>query len=68
MGTLLQKNLEKSKRITDEIEEKHRSKFERQATYVGNGIYKWLGHHSTDTRELFLMGVATIEGINFIKE
>jgi hypothetical protein len=32
---------------------------------MGNGIYQWMGLFSTDTRELFLMGILALEGISF---
>ena len=45
------------------IEEKHRKAFDRQARFVGNGIYTIAGLHSTDTRELMLMFTLQQEGI-----
>ena len=58
------------KKITPQMEDKWMSKFERQAGYRGNGVYNILGTnlYSTDTRELFLMFVATQEGIKIPKE
>lgn len=47
------------------LEKKHWNKFERQAMYLGNGIYKWCGVMANDTRELWLMGILIIEGIEF---
>lgn len=41
--------------ITPELEEKYEDRFNRQARYMGNGIYSIAGLYSTDTRELFLM-------------
>ena len=55
-------NLAKKQGISaDDLEEKYRSKFERFATHIGNGIYHWMGLNSTDTRELFLLGVLVWE-------
>ena len=44
-----------------EIEERHRKKFEKQAQYMGGYSYEWCGVYSTDTRELFLLGVLICE-------
>jgi hypothetical protein len=41
----------------EKLEKKYWSLFERQAMYLGNGIYKWCNVFSNDTRELWLMGV-----------
>lgn len=30
--------------------------FDKYATYLGNGVYQWLGIVAKDSRELFLMG------------
>jgi hypothetical protein len=58
------------KKITLEMEEKHFPQFEKQARYLGNGIYSVPGTnlHSTNTHELFLMFVANREGIPFVVE
>ncbi len=48
-----------------DLEEKHRKNFERQCMYLGNGIYHWGNTHSTDTREVFLLGVLDREGIKY---
>ena len=45
-----------------EMEAKHEKMFERQAMYLGGGTYEWCGVYSTDTRELFLLGVLIREG------
>lgn len=34
---------------------------------MGNGVYEWRGQYSTDTRELFLLGIAVVEGIDVEK-
>ena len=56
-----------SSKITEKMEDKWRPKFERQASYLGNGIYTISGTnlYSTDTRELFLMFCAVQENIKF---
>ena len=54
--------------ITDKQEKKHWDAFEKGASYTGNGTYEWRGHRSADTRELFLMGIASAEGIYFEEE
>lgn len=46
-----------------DLEGKHRKAFDRQARFVGNGIYTIAGLHSTDTRELMLMFTLQQEGI-----
>ena len=53
------------KKITKEMEEKHYPRFEKYASYLGNGVYGIRGLYSTDTRELFLMFVAKEEGIEY---
>jgi hypothetical protein len=50
-------------KVSDELEEKYRHSFDRSATYRGNGVYEWANVFSTDTRELFLLGIIGIEGI-----
>lgn len=50
-----------------DLEKKHQKTFEKQAQYLGNGVYSWAGVYSTDTRELFLMGILGIEGIKYRK-
>ena len=49
------------------IDKKYRAKFEKQATYRGNGVYEWGGNFSQDTRELYLMGVLGAEGVKYDK-
>lgn len=49
----------------DVLEERHFKQFEKYATYTGNGTYYWLGIRSTDTRELWLMGVLSKEGVEY---
>jgi hypothetical protein len=58
------------KKVTSEMEEKHYPTFERQARYLGNGVYSipMTNLVSTCTRELFLMFVACREGIPFKNE
>ncbi len=55
------------KKITQEMEDKYFPQFEKQAGYVGNGIYRMTGTNlfSTCTRELFLMFIASSEKIEF---
>lgn len=57
-------------KITQKMEAKWFPKFERQAKYLGNGIYSIPGTNlmSTDTRELFLMMCAVEEGIKIPNE
>lgn len=45
------------------IEERYQKGFENNARYMGNGVYSWCGMYSTDTRELFVMGVLIMEGV-----
>lgn len=58
MKTLIDKLEE---HITEDMEDRNREDFLSNAVYVGNGVYMWRGQYSTDTRELFLMGIACIE-------
>ena len=48
-----------------DYETKYRKRFERSASYLGNGVYAWDELRATDTRELFLLGVLIGEGIKF---
>jgi hypothetical protein len=54
-------------KITKEMEDKHFPRFEKQAAYLGNGVYSIpaTSLYSTNTRELFLMFVAVQENIPF---
>ena len=58
---------ELEKKITTEMENKYFPKFEKQAAYLGNGVYSIpaTNIYSTNTRELFLMFVAAQENISF---
>ena len=51
-----------------ELEKKYYSKFEKYATYLGNGVYQWMGIVSSCTRELWLMGVLHWEKIEYEQE
>lgn len=59
------KNLEK--KISAADEKKYKPLFDKQARYLGNGIYNVPGTNllSTDTRELFIMFVLAKKGIPF---
>ncbi len=46
-------------------EKKYKKVFDTQAMYMGNGVYKWAGVYARDTRELWLMGVLGMEGIEY---
>jgi hypothetical protein len=47
----------------DEAQEKYGASFEKQARYLGNGVYAWHSIYSNDTRELFVQGVLAREGV-----
>lgn len=49
----------------EELSKKYRSGFEKYCVYTGNRTYSWIGIHSTDTRELWLMGVLHKENVKF---
>lgn len=53
--------------VTQETEEKYILDFMKQGRYHGNGVYGWHDILSSDTRDLFLLGVAAREGI-YIKD
>jgi hypothetical protein len=53
------------KLITPEQQDKWFNRFEKRCGFVGNGIYKIENLYSNDTRELFLMFVAKMEGIDY---
>lgn len=57
---------ELEKKITRKQEDKWIGKFNKQARYIANGVYKIGRLHSTDTRELFLMFVADMEDIDYV--
>lgn len=50
-------------KISIELQDKYWKKFEKQAVFLGNGVYEWANIYETDTRLLFLKGIAAIEGI-----
>lgn len=47
---------------------KYGKNFGKYARYMGNGVYSWKGLISTDTREMFLLGVLISEGVEFKDE
>lgn len=47
------------------LQKKYEKNFQAAAVYLGNGTYGWKGLYSTDTRELFLMGVLSSENISY---
>jgi hypothetical protein len=49
--------------ITPAMEKKENNKFDKQARYCGNGVYSWGSIVATDTRVLFLLGVAAANNI-----
>lgn len=51
--------------VTEAMETEWYPIFEKQAGYVGNGVYRIGRLHSTDTRELFLMFVADMENLDY---
>jgi hypothetical protein len=53
-------------KISTEMETKHYAAWERQARYMGNKVYQntVTRQFSTDTRELMLMYIATMEKID----
>jgi hypothetical protein len=50
--------------IPQKKQKEHFVNFCKSGSYHGNGIYSWVGQMSTDSRELYLLGMAVIEGIN----
>ena len=50
---------------TEEMDEKYYTIFTKEAFFVKTNLYEWRGLFSSDTRELYLMGVLLREGINF---
>ena len=49
----------------DKLDKKYWTKFEKYATYKGNGVYQWVGIVANCTRELWLMGVLHYENVEF---
>lgn len=49
----------------EEMEERYYEIYIKEAMFVGPQMYEWRGLFSSDTRELFLMGVLLREGIKF---
>jgi len=54
--------------ITPTMEKKYLPYFEKQASFLGNGVYTIASLYSTDTRELFLMFCAQQEQIDYETE
>ena len=52
----------------DRYEGEYRNNFNNYARYMGNGVYSWKGIYSTDTQELYLLGVLHSEGIKVVEE
>jgi hypothetical protein len=50
-----------------DIEAKYWKTFEKDSRYLGHNAYSWAGLHSNSPRELFLMGILEIEGIEYEK-
>lgn len=68
MKTKLEKRIKylQSKLPKDvDLEKKYEKDFAKQASYMGNGIYSFAGAYASDTREVFLMGILGIEGIEY---
>ena len=51
--------------IVTDVETKYRKRFEKNARYLGRGVYEWQGVQSKDVRVLFLKGVLHFEGVAF---
>lgn len=47
----------------DEAQNKYGKVFEKQAQYMGNGVYAWHSIYANNTRKLFLLGVLAREGV-----
>lgn len=47
----------------EEASEKYKEDFDNQAQFLGNGVYCWHDISSSDTRELWLLGVLAREGV-----
>tara|TARA_R110002167_G_scaffold310493_1_gene515413 strand:- start:402 stop:602 length:201 start_codon:yes stop_codon:yes gene_type:complete len=47
------------------LQERYFDKFEKYATHTNNGTYHWLGIRSSNTRELWLMGILFKEGVKY---
>jgi hypothetical protein len=56
------------KTVSQETEDKYFDDFARQSRYYGHGVYGWHDIKASDTRNLFLLGVAAREGIHIKKE
>jgi len=52
----------------DEIDSMYAQRFNKYATYLGNGVYQWGGIIASDLRELYLMGVLSREGVQYRQE
>lgn len=61
---MLAKHCKVNKKKVLVVQEKYRNNFDKQAVYMGNGIYSVSGLASNDTRELFLLFVLQQEGID----
>ena len=54
------------KKITQEMEDEYFDTVMNRVTYLGYGVYGYQGYKSNDTRELFLIGIAVREKIDFM--
>jgi len=59
----LTKKVEAIPGLNPEIKYRHR--FEKNARYLGRGVYEWQGVQSRDTAVLFLKGVLCFENVEF---
>jgi hypothetical protein len=59
------KYLESLLPIGNDFQAKYGANFDKYATYMSGGVCQWKGLLSTDTAELFLMGVLKSEKIEF---
>jgi hypothetical protein len=72
MGIDIERRIKELESLLPEPEEvyevKYAEKFEKYATYMGNGVYQWRGLYAPDTRMLWLLGVLRLENIEIKDE
>ncbi len=59
----LSKKVKAIKGLDAEI--KYRKRFDKNARYLGHGVYEWQGVKARDTAVLFLKGVLCMENVSF---
>ena len=57
--------LEKKMKKAGILESTYDERFKKEARYMGNGVYSWVGQFASSTRELKLLGILIDNDIKF---